>query len=121
MYFLAAIICAVITAESVAEELYLEWAGLTDTPASWNLMINFASASIFGIFGNRWYLWHAKRQINRVRAMGHHGSEAKHILAKRGGTSFLGAVGIVLLCMFFVIVVFTIIEFLRYGAEVFHE
>ena len=69
---------------------------------------NFAGSMlsiICGIFGNTWYLAHAKREIARIRALGLQDDAHYWALARRGGTNVFASLGLFLL---FVVAVFIV-------------
>ncbi len=78
-------------------------------------LVGLAFCVVCGMFGNAWYLAHAKRQIARTRALGLEESAYYAALARRGGTSFIAAIGIFLLYFALVFAAFVAFEFLDSG------
>ncbi len=62
-------------------------------PPSAMLIVNVMFALVCGAYGNVWYLAHAKRQIAAARVQGLQGEHLYYTLARRGGTSWMGAMG----------------------------
>jgi hypothetical protein len=98
MYGIAAILVTLVVVESVVEEVYLVGRlGMPEPPESLNGLISGLIATVCGTFGNRWYFTHAKKVISDVR-FEERGPEArKTALTKRGGTSWFGALLVMVL------------------------
>ena len=116
MYRVAAIYCAVLIAETMAEE----WlAAKLDIVLSdrFYLLTTVVIVAVTGIFANRWYIGSVQRQVARVHAEGHRGETAIAVLENRGGTSVSMAfvVPIIYLVVGTAAVVLT--ELILYGFE----
>ena len=93
MYRETAILCSAIIAESVAEELlFVGWLGWPETPRALDRGVTVAICWLCGHFGNAWYLAHVKRVVSAARAEIPDEAPRLMSLARRGGTTVLGAV-----------------------------
>lgn len=95
MYRVAFIFYGVTTLVVVAQYVvFVTVMGLPAIPAGVGLIGNVAAAVICGLYGNAWYLAHAERLIAEARAQGSDEHYLGHVLARRGGTSLLAALGV---------------------------
>jgi Protein of unknown function (DUF2628) len=69
---------------------------LPAVPGGVNLIYSLASAIICGLFGNSWYLSHARRKVAEVHAQGLEGERLLFTLSQRGGTSLLAPIGLII-------------------------
>lgn len=96
MYRVAMIFYAVVILETILEELlFLVVLGYPETPNSIAFATSMAFALVCGLFGNSWYLAHARREIDRAKAEGLEGATLVRALAHRGRTSVWVALGLV--------------------------
>ncbi len=113
MYKVTAIFFGIILLTTLAEEvLFVGILGKEETPARLDRLIGLAAAVICGVYGNRWYLGHARKVISEVRAEGMHRDAFFDRIAKRGGTSFGSAFGMFFLFLVTTVVAVVILEFL---------
>jgi len=115
MYRVALIAFTIVAVPAVGTEIPAA-AGLADegTIRALNAVGNlcgFAFAIVCGIFGNAWYLAHTKRQIAQVRELGLTEEAYLRALARRGGTSFFGALGLFALFLVAIYIVLVIVFF----------
>jgi hypothetical protein len=97
MFRATAILYGFVFVESIVEEvLSVGFLGYQDVPRQVDLIVNLAVAFVCGTYGNRWYFSHAKQIISQVRAERSANEDLLEHLSKRGGTSFLAAVGLFL-------------------------
>ena len=61
------------------------------------LLISIVVAVVCGAQANQWYLSHARGKIAVARSQGHEGDALTDNLGKRGGTSVLASLGMLLL------------------------
>jgi hypothetical protein len=81
---------------SIVIELLFVFAFRTETtPPLVSAVFNLMFALVCGMFANGWYLSHARRKIAAARAQGLEGEQLLFTLQQRGGTSLLGAFGLV--------------------------
>lgn len=86
----------VITALVLTLEQQLEtwlFPQLENVPA-WNVLLNLLTASVIGFLANRWYLNHALDKIAEVQALDLPDEQTLAELRRRGGTSWLGPVAL---------------------------
>jgi hypothetical protein len=75
---------------SIGVQLLFLFAFRSDsTPVSVSLLANLMFCLVCGLYGNAWYLAHARRKIACARAEGLEGEYLLRELANRGGTSWL--------------------------------
>jgi Protein of unknown function (DUF2628) len=113
MYRVALIAFSIVAVPAVVTGIP-EAAGLADqgTIKALNAVGNlcgFAFAIVCGNFGNAWYLAHTKRQIAQVRELGLAEEAYLRALARRGGTSFFGALGLFALFLVAIYIVLVIV------------
>lgn len=100
MYLGAVLFYGVLVAEVALELLvFCGILGLRQPPALLGMAVGFLTAVACGGFANGWYLSHVRKVIARTRAERLPPAEYRQALAARGGTDFLGAVGVVALCL----------------------
>jgi hypothetical protein len=106
MYRTTLIFFAIIMGMTVVEEIVFA-AGLVSESAAtvYDRVTGLITPIVCGIFGNAWYLAHAKREIAQVRALGLKDEDYYPALARRGGTNAFAALGFLLL---FAVVLFGI-------------
>ena len=97
MYRVALIFFAVTFAIGLLEELFFGVYLGKETPKALDRATSFAAALVCGMFGNQWYLSHARRVIRRSRAEHPDESIRLQVLAKRGGRSVWISIGFVVL------------------------
>jgi len=98
MYRLTIIFYAIVLLEMTAEEiLFVGILGMPESPSGLNTAVVFVMASICGLFGNRWYLSHARTMVAEVCRQGLPEPELSAVLAKRGGVGLIRSVGCFLL------------------------
>nr|PZN17871.1 MAG: hypothetical protein DIU80_23750 [Chloroflexota bacterium] len=91
MYRLAAICYALVIVTVLLEDwLFLVFLDYPKFPDTVSRVTNLAFGLVCGLFGNRWYLAHARREIAWAKAAGFEGDLLRVMLARRGRTSFLG-------------------------------
>ncbi len=96
MYRTAMVCIGAAIGLSILIELLFVFAFRTETtPPLVNALFNLMFALVCGLFGNAWYLAHARRKIAAERARGLEGEQLLFALQQRGGTSMLGAFGLV--------------------------
>lgn len=96
MYQAAFIYYAVVFAQLFAEVvLFRGVLGLTRPPAIVNFLVGFTTAIVTGTLANRWYLRHARRIVEEIRSQNLPDAERRQVLAARGGTDVIGALGVV--------------------------
>ncbi len=106
MYKGAAIFFGAVLAVSIAEEAYFRFIlEMPELESAMDRVLNFVPGIICGLYGNAWYLSHANRAISKVHAEMPN-DDVLDALAKRGGTSFVSALGIPLV---FVIATFVLV------------
>ena len=121
LYWVAIWFGGFLLVEMTIEFAVLYMLNKEDTPPLWDLGFNLTVAIVLGSFANRWYLAHARREVEAVLASGLRGQVAKEALAKRGGTSFLSALALVLAFFFISIAYGIALALLFYGPEFFTE
>lgn len=115
MYKVAAIFFGIILLETLAEEvLFVGILGKEETPVGLVRLVGLAAAVVCGVYGNRWYLWHARKVISEVRADGMQRDAYLDMISKRGGTSLGSAFGIFFLFLVVSFLAVIILEFLIY-------
>jgi hypothetical protein len=98
MYWITAIVIGVTVIETVVEQIAVDGGFASEQGISAvSSLAGLIFSIVCGTFGNAWYLAHAKREIARVRALGLPDDAYHEALAKRGGTSFVGSLGLVFL------------------------
>lgn len=116
MYKFAAIFYGAILLVAIAEELlFVEVLGVAEVPGSLDGVFNIVTAVICGFAANRLYLRHADNVISEVSAAGVRGEARLHMLATRGGTSMVAALGIFALYVITTFVLFAAIDIALYG------
>ncbi|MGR8929630.1 MAG: DUF2628 domain-containing protein [Gammaproteobacteria bacterium] len=92
MYKITVIFYAVILAELVAEELlFVAVLGMPESPAVLDAIVAIVTASVCGLYGNRWYRSHARKVIAAVRRQALGEPEFSEVLKQRGGVSVVGS------------------------------
>ncbi|MEO1527664.1 MAG: DUF2628 domain-containing protein [Planctomycetota bacterium] len=119
LYLVAALFCGFMLTEMMVEFAVLYIMGVEDTHPLWDLAFNLAVGIFLGINANRWYLAHARREVQTVLNSGLRGEAAKAELKRRGGASFLIGIGLGLLYLFAVILWGVLIMLLFLGPSVF--
>jgi hypothetical protein len=100
MYKTALVFFLIAVAVTVVEEIVVVSGLLSEGAATvFDRVTNLAFPIVCGMFGNSWYLAHAKREIARIRALGHQGEDYYEELARRGGTDFVAALGFFVLAV----------------------
>lgn len=94
MYALFVITALVMTLEQQLETWLFPQ--LEKIPA-WNVLLNLLTASVVGVFANRWYLSHALDKIAEVQTLNLPDEQTLAELRRRGGTSWLGPVALLVL------------------------
>ncbi len=91
--YLYSFLCIVASAilPFLVQVLFIYGFRAPSTPPSVTLIVNIMFSLVCGAFGNAMYLAHARRQIATLRARGLEGEQLLCALARRGGTSWLGA------------------------------
>jgi hypothetical protein len=90
MYRAAAVLYAVVIAESMLEELvFVTWLGWPETPRWVERGVAVGICWVCGSLGNRWYATHVARLIERARASQPEGEARLARLRESGGTSLL--------------------------------
>jgi hypothetical protein len=97
MYAVAFIFYGVIALETLVEEIVFVHVLGEEPPAALGRLIPIAIAAICGTCGNGWYLSHARKMIAETKTQGLQDDAFLLALAKRGGTSVLASLGILLL------------------------
>ena len=119
MYTVVLVFFAVILVESIAEEvLFVRILGEEESPMVVSKLVTLVASIICGKLGNHWYLTHAANVVSEVRATGLEDREVRGILAKRGGTSLLSSIGLIVLYVFVTFVVFVLLAPFIYPPEV---
>jgi hypothetical protein len=97
MYAFAFIFFGVAIVERFMEAVvFLGLLRLPAVPGGVNLIYSLASAIICGLFGNAWYLSHARRKIAEAHSQGLEGERLLFTLSQRGGTSLLAPIGLII-------------------------
>ena len=89
--------------------------GRTESPPGFDRLFGLALAFLCGIKGNAWYLTHATREIARIRALGFQDGAYDEALARRGGTSLFGSLGLFFLFFVVIVVMGVAVDLLRSG------
>lgn len=84
MYLIIIVIMAVLTLEVLLEEEVIGFR----RGANATLLANLINASLFGLFGNSLYLWHAERKMRKLMALNLPREELLVRLRRAGGTSW---------------------------------
>jgi hypothetical protein len=115
MYAAAFIFFGAAVLERFSEEVVFRGLmRLPSVPMGVNLIYSLAAAIICGLFGNAWYLAHARRKIADAHAQGLEGEQLLFALSQRGGTSFFAPIGLIILGNIVIfILVFSYLMFLR--------
>jgi hypothetical protein len=98
MYRISILLWGIILVESIGEDILL---GESAASKIFSRLVGLAAAIVCGVFGNRWYLSHARKVIAAVRSQGLPEEEHLRVLTRRGGTSLLAS----LLCIVLFLVV----------------
>ncbi|MBN1854293.1 MAG: DUF2628 domain-containing protein [Pirellulales bacterium] len=118
MYKATCILWAILFVETIAEEvLFIGILGKPEAPTGTVSLMEIVIGSICGIWGNRWYLSHARKVISRIQSEKFLGEDVSQMISKRGGVSLLSAVGISCLCFAINFVGFTVVDTLLYQAR----
>ncbi len=113
MYLPAFLLFAIMTVESIGEELLFIWyLGYEETPNAVVLGVGLLIGTTVGFFGNAWYLAHARKAILEVRSRGLDEAMTRQTLSNRGGTHLLNALGLFLLYFIILFVVFLALDML---------
>ena len=116
MYKTTVIFSAVLLLETIAEEvLFVGILGRAEVPRALDQLVTLVIAATCGVFGNFWYLSHARKVISRVLAEGLDEQATLEKLSKLGGTSLGGALICLLLIILALFVVFVALDFLVYS------
>jgi uncharacterized protein DUF2628 len=111
MYKVALILYACVVAETIGEDLvFVRWAGEEIVPVWFDRVTTLAFAAVCGIYGNRWYLSHATRQVSELQAQGLDKEALWNALSRRGGTSLAAALGMFLVLLLILGGAVTILE-----------
>ncbi len=95
MYRVACLFFGIIWIETLLEEIvFVEVLGLPETPQGIWQGVGIAAAVIVGSFGNRWYLSHARREVEKAHAEGLAGRALAARIRKRGGTSVFAGIAV---------------------------
>jgi hypothetical protein len=98
MYKITLIFYGSIIAETVLENiLFLGILNYKEIPTGWNFIVGIASGLICGVYGNRWYYSHTCDKIAEVRRLNLSEESLTQAFRKRGGTSWLTAVGFIMM------------------------
>jgi len=99
MYRITVIVFGIFAVETILEEIAVA-AGVASEQglSAVGSLLGLVFSIICGMFGNAWYLAHAKREIARIRELGLDDDAYYEALARRGGTSLLASLG--LFCLF---------------------
>ena len=119
MYFVALLFGGILILESGFELIVCYAIGIAETSPAWDLALNITAGIMVGVFANRLYIWHARRQIAAVLQSGLTGGEAKRELERRGGVNLLGAIGLIVLFMIVATAANLFVAVLLYGFEIF--
>ena len=118
MYRFALIFTLVLLAEAVVQEVvFVSVLGMATTPVAVHLIVNVLASIICGLYGNAWYLSHATRIIADVRAQGYDDHQVLRILARRGGTSMLAAIGVSFLVFVVSFVIFLVLAIMLHAGK----
>ena len=98
MYKITLIFYGSIIAGSVIEDiLFIGILNYKETPTDLNLIASIASGLICGVYGNRWYYSHTCDKIAEVRRLNLSEESLTQAFRKRCGTSWLTAVGFIMM------------------------
>jgi hypothetical protein len=94
MYKPAVLILAATVVLTVMQQvLFVNLLKLVSVPAGSNIIVGLMINLVCALYGNAWYLNHAEASIARARREGIAGEQLLLTLARRGGTSILGLIG----------------------------
>ena len=94
MYLPALIVGVVPAVLSIAQQLvFVNVLHLQSAPLGANLILNLLACLVCGLYGNAWYLNHAEAAIAQAHKEGFVGEHLLLTVARRGGTSVLGLIG----------------------------
>ena len=97
MYRNAATLAAVACVESVLQELlFVSWLG-REVPRAVDRAVAIAVCVVCGRLGNGWYRSHVRRLVLEARTTEPDEAARLALLARRGGTSLLAAIGVTVL------------------------
>lgn len=98
MYRIMFLLIGILAVEGVLEMIAVA-SGLTSESAlaPFSRTVGLVFSIVCGAFGNAWYFAHARRQIAEIRGRGLPDEAYHAALARRGGTSVLGTLGV--LCL----------------------
>jgi Protein of unknown function (DUF2628) len=106
MYRTTFIFYSIMVGMTVVEEIVFAALSVSESAATvYDRVTGLIIPIVCGIFGNGWYLAHAKREIAQIRGLGLKDDDYYAALARRGGTNFFAAIGFLLL---FAVVMFGI-------------
>jgi hypothetical protein len=112
MYAITGIFFGLILVESVVEEVvFVGILGWPETPVALDRAVGIGAAVVCGVFGNRWYLSHARKVIVKTRSEGQREDAYLQKLARRGGTSIAASIGFFMLFLVTIFVIFVLLEF----------
>jgi hypothetical protein len=113
MYVATFIFLGIILAESIiAQILFVGILSRPDAPVALGRLVGLIAGLFCGLFGNRWYLSHARKEIAKVRSQGLAEEEHLRELSRRGGTSLLAAFRFLFLFIVAVLVVTNALDLL---------
>ncbi len=85
MYIATLIFFGVILFETILEEnFFMGFLGMPEASAALGSLVGLVVAIICGIYGNRWYLSHARKVISHVRSQGLQEDAYLKALSRRG-------------------------------------
>ena len=94
MYFMIVMVLFISVIMSPIERQLLAWFHYRGSEQTVSTVSALTLSSIAGVFGNRIYLWHALRKIDRVRRGGLSAAERGRRLARVGGVSLVSGLAI---------------------------
>jgi hypothetical protein len=121
MYRTALIFYSIVVAVSVVEFIAQAAGFLSDGALraleGFDRIIGLVFSIVCGMYGNYWYLTHARREIARIRASGLKDAAYYDALARRGGTTILASLGLFFLFIVVLVLVVVLPSLFLEGAD----
>jgi hypothetical protein len=106
MYRVTLILFGILAVETFLEELLVGFGFASErSMTSLGRVVNLGVSILCGAYGKAWYFGHTTRMITRIRNLGLNDDAHFEALARRGGTSLLGSLGVFLLAVLAFVVI----------------
>lgn len=106
---------AVVVETTISNFIFINLLGYASSPKMYNGMKTFLYPAICAALANRWYLFHAKKKIEKIKQSILSEDSKPAAIKKEGGTSIVSGIFAPILLFFVAFVILVIIEMVKKG------